>query len=108
MIKAGEHATLDLKEAADFLGLHPCTLQQRAKAGLVPGAKLGRAWRFLEVDLVIYLRGQYDRERPTPRILCPSIGVPKSGGFVLSTKVNEYDAALALPTRKKRSKSMTR
>lgn len=29
--------TLDLAEAAAFLGLHPHTLQARAKAGTVPG-----------------------------------------------------------------------
>ena len=30
--------TLDLAEAAAFLGLHPHTLQARAKAGQVPGS----------------------------------------------------------------------
>ena len=48
-----------LKEAAEFLGLHPVTLQQRAKSGVIPGAKIGRSWRFLTVDLVAYLRAQY-------------------------------------------------
>lgn len=41
--------TLDLTEAAAFLGLHPHTLQARAKAGQIPGAKIGREWSS-EVD----------------------------------------------------------
>lgn len=35
--------TLDLAAAAAFLGLHPHTLQARAKAGEIPGAKVGNA-----------------------------------------------------------------
>lgn len=31
--------TLDLTEAAAFLGIHPNTLQARAKSGAIPGAK---------------------------------------------------------------------
>ena len=43
--------TLDLQEAANFLHMHPDTMQRRAKAGLIPGAKPGRGWVFLEEDL---------------------------------------------------------
>lgn len=49
-------ASLSLDEAASFLGVHPVTLQGLAKSGKVNGAKIGRAWRFLDVDLVAYLR----------------------------------------------------
>ena len=51
--------TLDLTAAAKFLGVHPDTLQCRAKAGLIPGAKIGKEWRFLDADLADYLRSQY-------------------------------------------------
>lgn len=34
--------TLDLHEAAALLKLHPDTLQRRAKAGEIPGAKPGK------------------------------------------------------------------
>jgi len=44
-------ASLDLTEAAAFLGLHPDTLRERAAEGKIPGAKLGKEWRFLDVDL---------------------------------------------------------
>ena len=50
--------TLDLAAAAAFLGLHPHTLQARAKAGEIPGAKVGKAWRFIDLDLAEYLRAQ--------------------------------------------------
>ena len=35
--------TIDIAAAAAFLGLHPHTLQARAKAGEIPGAKVGNA-----------------------------------------------------------------
>ena len=36
--------TMGLKEAAEFLRVHPEELRRRAKAGHIPGAKVGRAW----------------------------------------------------------------
>lgn len=51
--------SLDLRAAAQFLGLHPNTLQARAKAGLIPGSKIGKEWRFLDVDLAAHMRAQY-------------------------------------------------
>ena len=43
--------TLSLQEAAAFLHVHPETLREAARAGRIPGAKVGRAWVFLENDL---------------------------------------------------------
>jgi len=43
--------TLGLQQAATFLRGHPEELRRRAKAGHIPGAKVGRAWVFLEDDL---------------------------------------------------------
>ena len=60
--------TMDLIEAATFLGLHPNTLQARAKAGEIPGAKPGKRWVFLEEDLVAFLRSQYPANRPPVQI----------------------------------------
>jgi excisionase family DNA binding protein len=50
---------LNLKEAAVFLKLHPATLRQRAAAGRIPAARIGRRWVFLEEDLAAYVRKQY-------------------------------------------------
>ena len=44
--------TLNLTEAAAFLHLHPNTVQERAKRGIIPGAaKPGKCWVFLEDGL---------------------------------------------------------
>lgn len=40
--------TMNLESAAEFLGLHPDTLQARAKSGQIPGAKIGKEWRFIK------------------------------------------------------------
>jgi len=55
--------TLDLKQAADFLKMHPQTVRRLAKAGLLPGAKPGKHWCFLEDDLAGYLRSLYGSSR---------------------------------------------
>jgi hypothetical protein len=51
--------TLDLTEAAKLLKIHPVTLQIRAKAGKIPGCKIGRSWVFIRFDLLHYIRSQY-------------------------------------------------
>jgi excisionase family DNA binding protein len=55
--------TLTLREAAMFLKIHPEELRQRAKAGRIPGAKVGRAWVFLQDDLADFLRSLYSPSR---------------------------------------------
>jgi excisionase family DNA binding protein len=52
-------ATLTLEEAARFLHLHPSTLEAKARSGDIPGAKLGKRWVFLEVDLTEHVRSHY-------------------------------------------------
>ena len=51
--------TLNAQEAAHLLKLRVVTLYERAKAGKIPGVKVGRAWVFVEADLIQYLRAQY-------------------------------------------------
>ena len=53
--------TLDLQQAAALLHIHPVTLQSKAKSGVIPGAKVGKCWVFVEVDLVDYIRSNYGR-----------------------------------------------
>ena len=54
--KTGAARTLSLNEAAAFLHMHPEEVRTRAKRGLIPGAKAGRCWIFLEVDLAEFVR----------------------------------------------------
>jgi len=53
--------TLDLSEAAAFLKMHPEEVRRRAKLGLIPGAKAGRAWVFIDEDLAAWLRERYSK-----------------------------------------------
>jgi hypothetical protein len=80
--------TLGLKEAASFLHMHPEEVRRRAKAGVIPGAKAGRAWVFIEDDLAGYLRSLYPEPRQalrvTPRreVECHSTNVERRGGSI--------------------------
>ena len=48
--------TYDINEAADFLKIDRSTALELAHVGTLPGAKVGRAWVFMEDELVAYLR----------------------------------------------------
>jgi excisionase family DNA binding protein len=98
-------STLDLNEAAALLKIHPATLQQKARAGQIPGAKIGRAWVFVEVDLLEYVRSQYQRQalQVTHRKEvepCHFADVARSGGSISSPQAeNEYADLLGLRTK---------
>ena len=51
--------TLNIEQAADFLGAHKETIRRLAVIGTIPAAKIGRSWRFIEQDLVMYIRNKY-------------------------------------------------
>lgn len=95
--------SLDLIDAAAFLGVHPDTLRERAAAGEIPGAKIGKEWRFLEADLVDYFRSHYRKGAA-----CRSSSAETSGTSTFAVDAAaEFDALLALPTGKSRKDSMT-
>ena len=66
--------TLNLQEAAAFLRLHPEELRKRAKAGRIPGAKVGRSWVFVDEDLASYLPSLYGRPRQALQVTSPKEG----------------------------------
>jgi excisionase family DNA binding protein len=39
-------ALLDVDEAAKLLRIHPKTLRNKARRGVIPGIQVGRLWRF--------------------------------------------------------------
>ncbi|EQD28317.1 DNA binding protein, excisionase family, partial [mine drainage metagenome] len=43
--------------------MHPEEVRSRAKQGLIPGAKIGRRWVFLESDLAEFVRSLYPVRR---------------------------------------------
>lgn len=51
--------TLNLEEAATFLKIHPVTLGSKAAQGVIPGARVGKRWVFVKVDLIDHIRAQY-------------------------------------------------
>lgn len=98
--------TLNLKEAAAFLHLHPMTLLRKAQSGEVPAAKPCKCWVFIELDLVEYLRSQYSKQASQGVIegieLCHSTDEKTrlTGGLNSLCKVkNQYRKVLELPTK---------
>ena len=94
--------SLDLVQAAELLGVHPNTLRERARTGVISGVKIGRAWRFLEDDLVLFMRSLYKEP------ICPSTRgrTQTSGGRALnSLAVPEYGDQLAKLLVKRRKES---
>ena len=105
--------TLTLKDAAKFLHIHPVTLQEKARAGEVPGAKVGKCWVFLDVDLVQYLRSKY-RQRAlqgehTEGSICHSTNAETRliGGSNSPMIDAEYGKVLGLPAKRKRGNTTT-
>lgn len=60
--------TLTLPQAAEFLQFHPDWVRKEAKSGRIPGRKMGHVWRFLEEDLVEWLRSGYATPRQAPTV----------------------------------------
>ena len=49
---------IDAVEAARLLGIHPVTLCEYARKGLIPAIKIGRVWRFRPSRLLEWLDEQ--------------------------------------------------
>lgn len=107
--------TLDLREAAQLLRMHPEEVRRRAKAGELPGAKVGRAWVFVDLDLVDYLRSLYPEGWQALQVTarkeseCHFANADQSGGSIFAAPVaNEYASLLGLKSRPKRESCTTR
>ncbi|WP_443971472.1 helix-turn-helix domain-containing protein [Sphingobium sp. CR28] len=50
---------LTIREAAHLLKVHPNTLRNLLAEGSIPAARIGRQWRFLEGELVAWIRSGY-------------------------------------------------
>jgi excisionase family DNA binding protein len=94
--------TFNLEEAAEFLHLHPDTLQQMAKHGEIPAAKPGKRWIFIEEDLVDWIRERYRRDKTQ----CSENAVT-FGGSISSTLDDAFDALVGRQTGKELRSTMT-
>jgi len=110
--------TLNLEEAAQFLKMHPEEVRRRAKAGIIPGAKVGKCWvfieEFIEEDLAAYMRSLYAPPRQALQVghgekqLCHSVNVVRRGGLVSPHQAaSELDALLLLKIKPKHRNSTT-
>lgn len=54
--------TLDITEAAEMLKVHENTVMELVGSGIIPGAKIGRAWVFIDDDLFAYVRKEIARQ----------------------------------------------
>ena len=95
--------TFDIIEASKFLGAHKETIRRMAATGQLPAVKIGRAWRFIEQDLMTHMRAQYHSSNDIAEHQdyrrnkgWQSKREMTSGGLTFHTKENEYAKALGL------------
>jgi hypothetical protein len=96
--------TFSLEEAGLFLGMNTEVVRRKAVTGEIPGAKTGKGWRFLNIDLVDFLRSQYPVKRQEPQSAiekeikqCHSQNAVTHGTSISSRRTeNEYDKVLGL------------
>jgi hypothetical protein len=97
--------TLDLHAAAELLHIHPVTLREKARSGEIPGAKIGKSWVFVDVDLLDHIRSQYPARvmqgEQQEKSECHSTNamILPSGGSSSATWEKRYKEALGQPTR---------
>ena len=99
--------TLTLEEAAELLKMHPATLQEKARSGEIPGAKPGKCWVFVDVDLIEYIRSKYKRRalqsEQTGNSLCHSSSgkIRPTIGSKSQSVDEKYNEALGRTTKPK-------
>lgn len=59
---------LTTREAAEFLSMHEKTLVRKARAGLIPAGRTGRAWRFSKRQLIAWLEEGGIKDSPQGRM----------------------------------------
>ena len=100
--------TYDINEAADFLKVDRSTALDLANLGTLPGAKVGRAWVFMEDELVAYLRDVTRKQTQVRRANAEACQVmdqaqhepgPCGGAVVAQCPTYQSLAARSLPRR---------
>jgi Helix-turn-helix domain len=104
--------TMDVDEAAAFLKIHPVTLSVKAASGEIQGAKIGKRWVFLQVDLIEHIRAQYQSralQGERKETLCHSTNVKirPLGGLKSPSLDEKYNDLLGLKTKSKLRNSTT-
>ena len=55
--------TVDSEGAGKILKLHPQTVEERARDGIIPGCKPGKQWVYVTADLVQWLRDETELQQ---------------------------------------------
>lgn len=100
--------TLNIKQAAAHLKIHPETLRKMTE---IPRARIGRAFVFIEDDLNAYIRSQYEPQalrEPKKGNTCSNSQnamIRRTGGSRERSTASEYDNLLELKTKKRQTNS---
>lgn len=71
--------TIDASECADLLRCSADQVEEMARAGDLPGLKIGRAWLFVRADLLAFLaerardEAQARRSKRSPSVQAPQV-----------------------------------
>ena len=83
--------TLNIREAAAYLGVCLTTARRLAKNGIIPGRKVGRAWRFDPEALQGYMYGDPTERAEEWHLEKETVSISEIGTSV----AKEYDDLLA-------------
>ena len=98
---------LNTREAANLLGFHPYRFLEKVRTLGIPGRKIGRTWRFVDVDLIEWFRSSYAGAEPVSEkkdTKCQFTKDPtvKYGGHQSNyPKADEYANLLGLHQKRK-------
>jgi len=84
---------LTVKEAAEYLQVHPMTARRMARDGVIPGRKVGKNWRFDPDQLRDYVCGEDPPEEKEWHL--EEIQKLESGSETGTSTKSEYAALLA-------------
>ena len=102
---------LTLAEVAELLQVHPNTVRKLVKTGVIPAAKVAKAWMFVADDVVQAIRSKYAGGAQSPsamEVSCLSTNEAMCTGSVLPHQAEKsLDALLARKTPGKHRSTTT-
>lgn len=99
----GKMVTFDIDEAAEFLKINRQYALQLSQTGVLPGAKIGRAWVFLEDDLKDYLRSEVRKQQRMRQIEADIDGQQVASRNFAEKQTPDVISLPARPGRKSRN-----
>ncbi|MBU6994248.1 helix-turn-helix domain-containing protein [Ferrovum myxofaciens] len=99
--------TIGLQETAKLLRCNAETVREKASNGEIPGIKVGRSWVFVEVDLLEWVRSQYNKSTQGEKCRSTRMKKVPIGSCISASTEEELEKALGLQTKKKLKKSTT-